>query len=275
MEIVDTEKLKGKLLDMFQWFHSFCQENGLQYYAIGGTMLGAARHQGFIPWDDDIDVGMPREDYEKLAELMRQPCSDKYVLETPDSSKEDYFYPISKLYDTSTTLIEHTKHRIKRGVFIDIFPLDGIGDSREESERNYSKVKHQYNLLLARVSGIRKGRSFYKNLVVVALRLIPNFVLNDKKILKKLVNGCKEYSFSDCQWCGNLVGAWGLREVMPKEIIGQPTLYRFEHLEIYGVSDADKYLTHVYGDWRKLPPIEKQITHHDFVLLDLDKSYLE
>ena len=268
------EELKGKLLEMFKWFHEFCKEHQLRYYAIGGTMLGAVRHQGFIPWDDDIDVGMPRDDYERLEDEMKKLSGGKYVLETPNSSKRDFLYPFSKIYDTSTTVVEHTKYRIKRGVYIDVFPLDGIGNSYDECKANYFCVKKQYDFLLARVSGVRKGRSLYKNLAVVALRLIPNFLLNDKKIQMKLVDMCKKYKFSDCEWCGNLVGAWGMREIMPKEIFGEPVLYSFETIKIYGAADADGYLSHVYGDWRRLPPEKKQVTHHDFVMCDLYRSYL-
>ena len=78
-------KLKSILLDMFSWFHEFCVQNGLRYYALGGTMLGAARHGGFIPWDDDIDVGMPREDYMRLEALMGSSPQEPYILETPYS----------------------------------------------------------------------------------------------------------------------------------------------------------------------------------------------
>jgi lipopolysaccharide cholinephosphotransferase len=78
-------QVQEKLLDMLRWFHRLCVENNLRYYAIGGTMLGAQRHQGFIPWDDDIDVGMPREDIEKLKDIINRKNLDKYVLETPDT----------------------------------------------------------------------------------------------------------------------------------------------------------------------------------------------
>lgn len=266
------DKLKGMLLDMLKWFHSFCEENGLRYYALGGTMLGAARHKGFIPWDDDVDVGMPREDYNKLERLLEKHQNERYVLETPNTTAKDYFYPISKLYDTHTTLIENTKVKIKRGIYLDIFPLDGIGNSLEESRKNYKSIARTQNLLLLKVGGIRKGKSFYKNWAVIVFRVIP---LNAKKYLKKLVEKCSRYSWNDCLWVGNLVGAWRFNEIMPKTYIGQPKKYAFEDTEIYGVENADAYLTSLYGDWRKLPPKEKRVSHHDFLSIDLEKSYKE
>lgn len=270
-----TDEMKNKLKDMFSWFHSFCTENGLRYYMLGGTMLGAVRHGGFIPWDDDIDVGMPREDYEKLEKLLSGKRVGKYVLETPNTEAEDYFYAFSKLYDTTTTLIENTRFKIKRGLYIDIFPLDGIGNTRQEAEKNYSHVHKTYNLLLTRVAGIRKGRKWYKNLAVTIARAVPNFILNNKKILQKLIKICKKYSFDESTYGGNLVGAWRFREVMPTSIMGKPTIYNFEGLEVYGAEDFDGYLTSLYGDWRKLPPEEKRVTHHDYILCDLDKPYIE
>lgn len=269
---VNQEKLKSMLLDMLKWFHAFCEKNGLRYYALGGTMLGANRHGGFIPWDDDIDVGMPREDYNKLEQLLKNSQNERYVLETPNTPAKDYYYPFSKLYDTQTTLVENTKFKIKRGIYLDIFPLDGIGNSKEESQKNFKSINRLYDLLLAKVAGIRKGRKFYKNLAVVAFRLVP---INAKKVVIRLVKRCSKYSFADCEWIGNLVGAWRFKEIMPKSYMGEPKLYKFENLSIYGVADADAYLTSLYGDWRKLPPKEKQVTHHDFLICDLEKSYLE
>ncbi len=269
----NTDLLKKKLTEMLGWFHSFCVTHGLRYYALGGTMLGAVRHGGFIPWDDDIDVGMPRRDFERLSELLADKTG-RYVLENAESEDPAYFYPFSKLYDTQTTLIEHKRYVLKRGIYLDIFPLDGIGNTREESVRHYRRVHKKYNLLLARTGAVRKGRAWYKNMAVCLLRLIPDCLLSNKHILRELVDLCRRYDYDECAWFGNLVGAWRLREVMPREVMGEPRLYPFEGLLIYGVADADRYLTNLYGDWRKLPPEEKRATHHDYILCDLKTPYL-
>ena len=267
-------ELQEKLLDILKWFSSFCEENNLRYYLLGGTMLGAMRHEGFIPWDDDIDVGMPRADYERMAQILSENPSEQYAFETPNTEETDYYYPFSKIYDTSTTLIENTKHQIKRGIYIDVFPLDGIGNTEEEAKINYKKVKKIYQLLMTRVGKVRKGRGFVKNAAVVLMQAIPKFILNDKKILKQLDAACAERSFDDCEYIGNLVGNWWEKEIIPKEIMGEPTDCTFEGLTVKGPANADKYLTYIYGDWRKLPPEEKRISHHDFILIDLYKSYL-
>ena len=267
-----SQELKNKLTEMMAWFHQFCIDNNLTYYVLGGTMLGAMRHGGFIPWDDDIDVGMPREDYNKLAALLENKTVGNYLMETPNTTEKDFYYPFSKIYDTKTTLIENTKSQIKRGIYLDIFPLDGIGNSMEESEKNFKKVQRLNNYRLLKVAGFRKGRKFYKNIGVALFRLIP---INAKKILKKLDRECAKFDFYDYEYCGNLVGAWGLKEIVPKDVMGTPKLYKFENIFVYGVEKPDEYLTSLYGDWRQLPPVEKRITHHDFVLCDLNKSYLE
>lgn len=265
-------ELKVMLTAMLEWLHNFCEEHHLRYYILGGTMLGAVRHKGFIPWDDDIDVGMPREDLEKLQKLLLNSKQERYILETYNTVAKDYYYPFAKLYDTQTTLIENTKYKIKRGVYIDIFPLDGIGNSLEESKKNYKKINILYDLLLSKVTGIRKGRSIYKNIVVIIFRMIP---INAKNILQRLANECAKRKWDDYDWIGNLVGAWRFKEVMPKIIMGNPCLYQFENIMVYGAEKADEYLTYLYGDWRKLPPVEKRITHHYYIMCDLHKSYLD
>lgn len=268
-------ELQTMLLEMFQWFHELCEENGLRYYAIGGTALGAVRHQGFIPWDDDIDVGMPRSDYERLEEIMKARAQDLYILETLNSGGEEYFYPCAKLYDTRTTLIENTRLKIKRGIYLDIFPLDGIGNSEIESKQNYRPIYWKFNLFLTRVVGIRQGRNKLKNAAVMVARLIPEKILDNRKLLQSLNEDCKKYNFDDCMWVGNLMGAWRFKELVPKEFLGEPTLYEFEGRQFYGPEKSDQYLTCIYGNWRQLPPVEKQVSHHDFIDFDLHKSYLE
>lgn len=269
----EHKQLQGMLVDMLAWFHNYCSKNGLRYYVLGGTMLGAMRHGGFIPWDDDIDVGMPRDDMNRLEELLKATPDERYVLETPNTENKDYRYAFSKLYDTHTTLIENTGCKLIRGIYVDIFPLDGIGNDLEESRKNYGRIHRLHNLLLARTCGIRSGRSPLKNAAVIMFKCIPNCVVSDKRLLKRLADICSERKWDECSYGGNLVGAWRFREVMPRTVMGTPTLYKFETLMVYGAENADEYLTNLYGNWRELPPVEKRITHHDYIMRDLTRPY--
>lgn len=268
-------QLQEKLLDMLKWFDRYCRENDLRYYALGGTLLGAVRHGGFIPWDDDIDVGMPRPDYERLSELLGTQVHDHYLLETAYSDDAAYCYPFSKLYDTNTTMIENVRSKLKRGIYIDIFPLDGAGADREEGIACYHFVARKYNLYLARIAGIRKGRSFYKNAAVRAMGLIPNALWNKKKQRIAIDRACRRYDYAKSRCGGNLLGNWGDREIVDMRYFGTPTEQPFEDMRLLCVEDYDSYLTCIYGDWRKLPPKEKQVSHHDYLFCDLNQSYLE
>ena len=179
-------EMQKRLFNMFKWFDSFCRDNNLIYYAVGGTLLGAVRHEGFIPWDDDIDVGMPRKDYELLTTKMGTEIQDHYILETVHSMDKSYCYTFSKLYDTNTTLVENVRSKLKRGIYIDVFPIDGIGKGNEPDLEWYHKIKLKKSFYLSRITGIRKGRSAIKNLSVLFSRLIPNLIINDKKLREKI-----------------------------------------------------------------------------------------
>lgn len=273
MEKHELTPLQGRLLEMLKWFDGFCRANNLNYYLLGGTMLGAARHQGFIPWDDDIDVGLFRNDYDRLVNLMKgKQESGKYILEAPDSEYEDFCYPYAKIYDVSTTLIEHYAVPLKRGIFLDIFPLDYLGDSLEECKKRYAPIKNLYNFYLTRVAAPDRHRSWYKNAAVNISGRIP--FINNRKLRIKLSQKCANVNNS-LSWGGNLLGNWGIKEVMPISVMGEPKEYLFEGQKVYGVADFDAYLTNLYGNWRQLPPKEKQVTHHDFLVLDLEKGYAE
>lgn len=270
-----SQELKAVLKEMFAWFHGFCQAHQLRYYMLGGTMLGAVRHGGFIPWDDDVDVGMPREDLRRLRQLMREESQTRYVLETPDDANADFFYPYGKLYDTRTTLTENTRVPVKRGVYLDIFPLDGAGDTKEEAIAFFRPIKRRLALLLTVTTGIRAGRKFYKNAAVVLLRAVPRWIIDPRKLLLDIQRRCGEKPFSRCDWIANFCGAYWEREIMPRAVFGEPKEYAFEDMTAYGVSDPETYLTLLYGDWRALPPEDKRKSHHDNVCCDLHRSYLE
>lgn len=268
-------ELQSRLLIMLKWFDAFCRLHGLTYYAVGGTLLGAVRHKGFIPWDDDVDLGMPRKDYERLESLMENKQFENYKLETYKSSCEDYCYPYDKLYDVSTTLIENYRRPLKRGVFLDIFPIDGAGETEKESVAWCKQVNNSYYFYLTRIAAISKHRKAYKNVIIVLSRLIPSIFIDDVEYRIKLNEKCKKYEFATSNYAGNLLGNWGIKEVVPTKVIGKPTDYQFEDMKIYGIEHFDSYLTHIYGDWRKLPPKEKQVSHHDYLSLNLDKSYTD
>lgn len=267
-------ELQNRLLIMLKWFHDFCIENHLQYYAIGGTLLGAVRHNGFIPWDDDIDLGMPRNDYDNLISCM-QIISEKsdYVLEKPLENK-DFVYQFCKLYDTKTTLVENTRYKTQRGIYLDIFPLDGIGNTREESKKNFKPISRKNNYIMTKVCAFSGHRKFYKNLAILLSRCMP--FPKWQSTLRHLDKLCRTKRFEDYDYVTNPYGAWGDREIFERKWFGEsPLMLKFENIEIFAPVDYHSFLTQMYGDYMQLPPKEKQVTHHDYLLLDLKKSYLD
>ena len=266
-------EIQSRLLSMLEWFHNFCVENNLRYYVTGGTMLGAARHKGFIPWDDDVDVGLPREDYKRFIELSSS-FPQPYILETPQSPKKDFVYSYCKLYNTQTTFIEKGKKNIKRGIYLDVFPLDGLGNTKEEADKRFAKTGALVKKLAVRVSPVRKGRGFAKNCAVVLARCIPQFMINDKKLALKLDALASELPFDGCKYVANAVGNYTPNNIIKREDFGTPTLYDFENIQIYGAENYEGYLTQVFGNWRKLPPEEKRVSLHLTTVIDLNKSYL-
>ena len=266
--------LQKRLLDMLQWFHELCVENGLKYYIAYGTMLGAVRHNGFIPWDDDIDVVVPRPDYDKLCQLIGDKKVEKYYLETVKSDRTDYLYGYAKLYDTTTTMIEHTRKDVVRGIFIDVFPLDGVGNTEKECFHNYKRIDRANMFLATRICAIRKDRSLMKNIAVLCSRLIPSLFVNEKKLLVNLDKMCAKNGF-DKKFVANCMSTYRTKDIMDIEIFGTPTIYNFENIEVYGPEQYNAYLTHLYHDWKKLPPADKQHAAHDFYDLDLEKPYME
>ena len=269
------DEFKRCLLNMLAWFHEYCVSNELRYYLVEGTMLGAARHQGYIPWDDDIDVGMPRSDYEQLKKKIEGSIQEnRYLLESEDSDNSDYFYMYSKLYDIRTTQVEDRKVKVVRGVGIDIFPIDGIGETEEEAFHNFKRIGLLLDVLTSRVVSVRNGRKWYKNVAVKVFQALPSFLINEKKIMKSISELCKQRSFDESKYVGGLVTTYRTKEIMPRSYYGEPKLYKFENIEVYGVSDYEHYLTQLYGDWRQLPPKEKRQTAHLQLDVDLNHSFL-
>ncbi len=263
--------LQQKLLEMLAWLTKYIDDNNLRYYIIGGTMLGAVRHEGFIPWDDDIDIAMPRNDYEKLIKLLKCPI-DHYVMESPKGDAEDYKYSYAKFYDLNTSMTELARKNVKRGVYIDIFPLDGIGNSLEEAYNNYRRIDRANMLLAMKSCTYRKGRKWWKNFAVFLGGLLP---INSKRLAQKMDQLCSEHAFDDCKYVGSLASTYRSHEIMDKGWYGKPTPYKFEGLTVYGPEKYEEYLTQLYNDWRRLPPEEERHSNHNFIDIDLNKPYFD
>lgn len=262
-----TKLLQNKLLAIMEVFHEACMKNNLSYYMLGGTMLGAVRHQGFIPWDDDIDVGMSRSDYEKLINLPNSAWPEELIIKTPHNSN-DFVLPFSKIMNKNTTLIEkRNDEEVVGGIFIDVFPIDGAGSSMFQAKAKYMLFAIKRRLISYNLE-VKAKDNFIERLIQKQAKHIEV-----KNLYASLEKTMKKDSFQDSKIVGNYAGAWGVKEFMPKNVLGKPKLYQFENHKFYGVNKADEYLTSLYGDYMKLPPKDKRKSNHTIVELDLDKSY--
>lgn len=274
MPKLEIEKLKQIELDIFRQFISVCQKLNLNYYAIGGTLLGSVRHKGFIPWDDDIDVAMLRKDYEIFLQKAQEFLPSPYFLQTHQTDPE---YPLNfaKLRNSNTTFIESSvaNRKINHGVYIDIFPLDFYPDSRFKQilfdirwkllhfrMRNEFIIPKEY-----------KASATKKALQSVLMSIAKIIYPSTEKAIEKRDKLMKKYN--NTSFLANFCGAWGKREIVPGQWYGKGKILSFENLSVQVPEQAEKWLTQVYGDYLKLPPKEKQISHHYTDNIDLEKSY--
>lgn len=264
--------LQGRILDILKWTDEVCRKNNIRYYLMGGSMLGAVRHKGFIPWDDDIDIAVPREDYEQLYKLLINTEHKKYCVETHKNGNADYIYPYMKIYDKTTTVVENTTNRLVRGVFLDVFPIDGMGSCNVEEMKHFKKIRLHVNLLSVKVCCWSKDRKLYKNLAIIAARFLP-LGKEYNRLLRKIDEISKEISYDTSEFVGVLSGTYGEKELMPKSYYGKPTEYDFEGIKVLGVEQYDKYLTKLYGNYMQLPPVEKQVSPHSFIRCELNVPY--
>ncbi|MBE6567131.1 MAG: LicD family protein [Ruminococcaceae bacterium] len=266
MSELDLQRLKEVEFNILKAFISICNKHSLSYFLIGGTALGAVRHKGFIPWDDDIDVGMPREDYEKFLAIAQSELPDELFLQTPETDPE-YLQCFAKIRNSKTTFRETVvKHRsINHGMFIDIFPLDGCV--------NYTRHRRKTKLLQIRISAdLALKRSFVRRALILLSKIrYPSLT----KAKRKLTALWKAHPYASSEYIANFGGAWGKKEVVPRTFFGKGTEGTFEGLTVRLPEKADEYLTAVYGDYMTPPPPEKRIAHHHCDVIDPDTSYMD
>ncbi len=263
-KIITPSEQKKILLELLKEFDSFCQKNNIRYYLIGGTLLGAVRHSGFIPWDDDVDVCMFREDYDRfLAEY--KPSGEKYTLKSLELDKK-YLYPFAKLVDNETILIESKNDKNGLGVYLDIFPIDNCpGNKIEDAYKNIDKINIFRWLRNFKIIEFSKKRSLLKN-IVLALGKIICFPISRRRIAELIAKKASANKNIKCQFVGELVNtAYGYGEVYDRCHFGEGSKLSFEGYEFMVPIDYDYILTSMYGDYMKLPPIEKRVSNHNSI----------
>ncbi len=265
MASYDIRPLQLRILEILLVIDKVCREHGLRYYLAAGTMLGAVRHKGFIPWDDDVDIAMPRKDYDMLMQYGREWLPAPYEALFAENNP-DYPGNFAKVVDSSTTLIERAHHSYVGGIYVDVFPIDGMTS----------------NKLLQHIHFVRY--SFYKKIIYLICRdpykhghgpsswlpLLCRKVFTLQGTQAKLLGLQRKYS--DRERKLSVDHDIGMRGIMDKSIYGTPTEILFEGHLLYGVEQADRYLSQLYEDYMTIPSGEKQ-RQHNFYYLDYNLPY--
>ena len=265
----DLREMQLKLVDILKCMDSVCKKNNIRYYLIGGSTLGAVRHKGFIPWDDDIDVAMPRKDYERFLKIAKEELPPYYEIRNYKTHPNGHVYHWTKIEDNRTTLVVdwHKHLNYAGGIFIDLFPLDGV------SKYKFIRKLH-FNLLFL----------FTKKLFYTSYResntgkvIKSPFILKilQSNVARRFIHRTIQclitiYDYDKSKYVANYTGEWMMREIMLKEYFGTPGLLTFEGLLFNVPEKYDLYLKNLYGDYMKLPPEEKRVSLHEYYLVDLN-----
>lgn len=255
MKAIDIHACHRLLLDIAAILDRVCRQNDIPYYMLGGTMLGAIRHGGFIPWDDDMDFGIPREHFDRLRTLLDDALrGTPYRLHTYLNSPNKINY--LKIVDTRTC-IRGAWETTDTGVNIDLFPLD-CGPRWGLLTRPFAA----YIYLMLIVKDYKQldaaPRRGLKRLIARTLKRLP---FRTDTLIAHIDRCILRHSRSGRDRCINYFGHWRSREIFPAGIFGAPMDYAFEDMILLGPAHPDAYLSQLYGDYMQLPPPEKRVAH--------------
>lgn len=250
MQYYDIDSIHSVLLGILKYFDAFCRRNGLRYSLSGGTMIGAVRHKGFIPWDDDADIMMPRPDYDKFLQLFNGQSDGRYYALSRESSKDHHYINCyAKVEDSTTVSVEHGLRGIaKFGLNIDVFPVDGAPEDPAERKRFCDRILHYRRRLVLR------QRPFSRLFEGPPLAWFQAHARSIQYWLDRIDDIIRTYPFNDSKFTGAVCGLHGTKEVHPREVFDNYTDYQFEDATLMGIKDAHAYLTAIFGDYMQLPP---------------------
>ena len=265
MRKMSESELKQEAFRILSVFDNFCQKNGLKYVLAYGTLLGAVRHHGFIPWDDDIDVLMPRKDYERL--IQTYPDGDAATELLAYKKDPEYIYPFVKIVSQRTCVIEtgwRPEYRYPRaGVWIDVFPVDNLGNNVDDKIwKEHSRIEKVFSWITLEY---RPSKSIWKRLPKWILYhcIMPFCRYDVRKLRNRLDTQMEKYFFQETKYVGSICWA-EKREEMPRECWNNLSKKSFEGKEFFTYNDFynDMVLRQQYGsNYMELPPIEERVHH--------------
>ena len=281
LEIINANKkmteVQVYMLNMLKQLVSIFNENHIKYYMIGGTILGAVRHKGYIPWDDDIDLAIPRYDYDHFLKIAKDILPESLTLRTYyDNSYHHYYF--ARVVDTRYRILRQGSLKDREEeLWIDLFPLDGL--PRNPIIRNIHKARLLRLKLLYhfatfdKVNLMRPNRPLYQRAIIRAYMLWPFKIKKGyKPILDKIDTLLKKASIDRSDYYMEFMGSSiPFRETCTKKQYGKGKLYEFEDTKFVGPLDAKFYLKHVYGDYMTLPPKDKR-NYHAAKFITVDSS---
>ncbi len=259
---ITKDQLKRIQIDILDAVDAYCKENEIPYYLFAGTLIGAARHKGYIPWDDDIDICMRRNDYDQFFQEFNLNRNDSYQA-ISHKNTSGYYLAAGKVVDNRTVMQENSNSRITFGVYVDVFPMDDLPSDDKKLLQLNRKIDLWRKLLILKRLQVSKDRKWYKNLPVrmghVILALFSyNYLIKKIEKIAKTYNGMVE-----CNRLGDIsVFSYGMREVFDLKDFQPEGKIEFEGKMYNCPGKYDVVLSKMYGDYMKLPPKEKQVSHH-------------
>lgn len=284
MKQINIEEIRKLQISILLYVHEFCKKNNIRYSLSGGTLLGAVRHKGYIPWDDDIDIMMPRPDYERFVHEFNKNREDVEFKVVSSYNDSQFFQPFAKVVNTKTFLKETYKRPVAQmGVYIDVFPIDGLPNDEQKREKYWNFIARQKNISTAvyendssKEKGIKKSARKFLYLMFSFRK--ANFYAN------KLHKYGKKNNFEGSKYIANSIFGYHKKETMPGNLFDSFVELDFEDRKFMAVADWNTYLANLFGDYMKLPPVEQQVSKHDFeawwrkklpINIDLPENFLD
>ncbi|KEH99904.1 LicD family protein [Clostridium botulinum] len=269
----DLREVQHKSIEILLYFKKFCEKHDLIFYLCGGCCIGTIRHKGFIPWDDDIDVFMPRADYEKLAALWEKEADTERYSLSRSNEKINYRHTDTTIQDNHTTFIN--KHSmdldINHGLMLDVIPLDGCPSS------SFSRF---FQIIYAMTYSLFNAQRLPDNQGKI-LRVLSKIILSifrSSRLRYKIWSYCErqmtKYSIKESEYITELVTGYKyLKNKYPKKIFEKQVYKEFEGYKMPIPSGYDTYLTMAFGDYMKLPSKEERVPKHNTVYVNLNEGY--